>query len=131
MNITDPIADLLTRIRNAIQARHPSVAVPSSRLKEGIVKILAREGFISSYVMEEIQPQGVIKIILKYKGKNRSVIHHIGRISRPGGRIYQGYQNLKGGNRIGLRILSTPCGLLTDREAFKARVGGEVLCEVW
>lgn len=132
MLTTDPIADLLTRIRNAVMMRHETVMIPSSKVKESIVRILKNHGFISHYINEEAKPQGSIKIFLKYDLKKKSPLHRLARVSRPGGRIYRGYQEIKPLLRgLGITVLSTPKGILTDREAKAAKVGGEVLCEIY
>ncbi len=127
---TDPIADLLTRIRNAIQARHETVNVPASWIKEEIVKILVAEGFLERYVKQDLKPQGILTIFLKYQGKSKSIIHRLNRVSRPGGRVYKGYRDLCS-YKMGVSILSTPKGVLTDKQAYASKIGGEVLCEVW
>ena len=132
MITTDPIADLLTRIRNGLRARHDTVEVPSSKLKEEIVKILKREGFIANYVRQELVPQASLTVFLKYDIDRRALIQKMNRVSKPGRRIYKGYREirpiLKG---RGVQILSTPKGILSDRDAREAKVGGEVLCEIW
>lgn len=131
--MTDPIADLLTRIRNSLQARKPSCDVPASHEKESIVKILKETGYIKNYVREAEQPQDKLVIFLKYVGKNqKSVINRLKRVSKPGCRAYCGYRDVKpllGG--LGFTILSTPKGIMSDIEAKKNKVGGEILCEVW
>ncbi len=133
MNTTDPIADLLTRLRNSVQAKQLSCMIPASQQKEQILKILKSQGYIKNYVLEADDLQGKLIVSNKYIGKNLlPVIHSLKRISKPGCRIYRGYRDLKpllGGS--GLSILSTPLGILTDEEARKSKVGGEVLCEVW
>lgn len=129
--MTDPIADLLTRIRNGVRARHETVTVPTSRLKEEIVKLLVREGYLERYIKEDCKPQGKLVLFLKFVEKFKPVIHKITRISRPGGRVYKGYQTIRPSVQMGLTILSTPQGVITHREARKLKVGGEVLCEVW
>lgn len=133
MVMTDPIADLLTRIRNSIAARQASCVVPASIEKEGILKILKQEGFIKGYVREEAFPQDNIVVFLKYLGRHqRAIVNTLRRVSKPGRRIYKGYRDLKpvlGG--LGVAILSTPQGVMTGREARAKKVGGEVLCEVW
>lgn len=129
--MTDPIADLLTRIRNGLQARHAKVEVPWSRLKESIVQIFKSNGYVESYSVEKKFP-AMITVALKYDAEKKPVIRNLKRVSRPGGRAYCGYRGVKpflGG--LGLKILSTPQGILTDREARKARVGGEILCQIW
>lgn len=128
--MTDPIADLLTRIRNAARARQDVVMIPCSGIKEEIVKILKEEGFVSNYIKEEVKPQAKLKVFLKYNLDHKPVIHRIARVSRPGGRCYKGYRDLKAKGMV-ISILSTPKGILTDKRAFKEKVGGEVLCEVW
>jgi len=130
---TDPIADLLTRIRNASRARHDEVKAPASRLKLEIVRVLQEEGYIAGYQHLEDRVQGVIRISLKYTGtRRRPVINGIERISKPGRRFYVGKHSIprvEGG--LGTTILTTPRGVLTDRDALRLGVGGEVLCKVW
>ncbi len=129
--MTDPIADLLTRIRNAVRARHDTVKVPSSRVKEEIVKLLVREGYLERYIKEDLKPQSQLTLFLKFVDKFKPVIHRITRISRPGGRIYSGYSEIRPSVQMGLAILSTPKGIITHKEARRIKVGGEVLCEIW
>ena len=130
--MTDPIADMLTRIRNAITAKHDSVVVPASRIKEDIAKILVSEGYIKSYTIEGEGIAKSIAIELKYGAKGERVITGIKRVSKPGLRVYAGCEDLpKVLNGLGIAIISTPKGLMTDREARKARHGGEVLAYVW
>ena len=132
MSMTDPIADMLTRIRNGIQARHDRVELPASRLKVEIARILKSEGFISNYKLVEDKVQGVLRIYLKYSEDGEPVIHGIERISRPGRRVYRNKQEIPrvlGG--LGLAIVSTSRGVLAGHEAVKTGVGGEVLCQVW
>lgn len=130
--MTDPISDLLTRIRNASSARHDTVSVPASKVKEAIVKLLKEAGYIVSYVIEEKKPQNEIKIFLKYDAKRKSVIHELKRVSKPGRRIYRGSKEIRPHlSGLGLRIISTPKGIVTDTEARKSNLGGEILCEVW
>mgnify|MGYP003298158154 FL=1 len=132
MNITDPIADLLTRIRNASQARHATVDVPASNMKKAIAQILVEEGYVKSYTVTEDDKQGVITITLKYTETGAPVITGLRRISKPGLRIYTSCEDmpkvLKG---IGTAIVSTPKGVMTDKQARKENVGGEVLAFVW
>ena len=132
MNITDPIADLLTRIRNASQARHATVDVPASNMKKAIAQILVEEGYVKSYTVTEDDKQGVITITLKYTETNAPVITGLRRVSKPGLRIYTSCEDmpkvLKG---IGTAIVSTPKGVMTDKQARKENVGGEVLAFVW
>ena len=132
MQITDTIADMLTRIRNASAAKHDSVDVPASNVKKAIAQILLDEGYITSYTVLEDGKQGVIHITLKY-GQNKSqIISGIRRVSKPGLRIYTNVEDMprvmKG---LGIAILSTSKGIMTDKEARKANVGGEVLAFVW
>ena len=135
MSMTDPIADLLTRIRNGIQARHDRIEIPSSKLKVEIARILKSEGFISNYKQLEAtdgNKQGSLRIFLKYSEDGEPVIHGIERVSRPGRRVYRNKQEIPrvlGG--LGLAIVSTSKGVLSGTEAVKSGVGGEVLCQVW
>lgn len=129
---TDPIADMLTRIRNANLALHPQVSMPSSKLKEEVAKILAAEGFVDSYKVEDAKVGRKLTVTLRYSNDRDRVLKGIRRISMPGHRVYKGAQDLervRGG--IGVSIVSTSEGLLTDREARRRNVGGEILCEVW
>jgi small subunit ribosomal protein S8 len=129
---SDPIADMLTRIRNAIIARHPKVDVPGSRLKMEIARILKDEGYILNFKLAEEGVKKVIKIYLKYTPANQPVISKIERISRPGCRVYVGSEDIPrvlGG--MGINILTTPRGVMTGSSARKARVGGELLCQVY
>ena len=132
MQITDPIADLLTRIRNANSSKHDSVDVPASNMKRAIVEILNDEGYIKSYQIIEDGKQGVIRITLKYGPKNEKVISGLKRVSKPGLRIYAGADELprvlKG---IGIAIISTSKGIMTDKKAREEHIGGEVLAFVW
>ncbi|MBR2901688.1 MAG: 30S ribosomal protein S8 [Clostridia bacterium] len=131
MQITDAIADMLTRIRNAGVAKHETVEVPASNEKKAIAKILLDEGYISGYDVIEDNKQGMIKITLKYVSK-KSVISGLKRISKPGLRVYAGKDELPkvlGG--LGIAIISTSKGVMTDKEARKAGVGGEVLAYIW
>jgi len=132
--MTDPIADLLTRIRNAILARHKVVEAPASNLKKEIARILFEKGYILSYkVVEGENPQGVLKIALKYNPKSKQpAIKELQRISRPGLRHYAGGNELpRVLNGLGIAIISTSKGLMTDKEAKKEKIGGEVLCYVY
>lgn len=132
MTTSDPIADMLTRIRNAVSARHPKVDVPSSRLKMDIARILKDEGFITNFKLAEDGTQKSIRIYLKYTPGNVPVISRIERVSRPGCRVYSGSKEVPrvlGG--LGINILTTPKGVMTGRAARKENVGGEVLCQVW
>jgi len=132
MSMTDPIADMLTRIRNGIQSRHDRVELPSSKLKVEIARILKTEGFISNYKLVEDKVQPLLRVYLKYSEDGEPVIHGIERISRPGRRVYRNKQEIPsvlGG--LGLAIVSTSRGVLSGQEAVKSGVGGEVLCQVW
>jgi small subunit ribosomal protein S8 len=129
--ITDPIADMLTRIRNAAAARLPVVNIPSSGLKQEIARVLKEKGFIKKYVVVEDGKQGIIKMLLRYTN-GVSAIQGIQRVSRPGLRRYSNAEKLpKVLNGLGYAILSTSQGVMTDHEARKQNVGGEVLCKVW
>jgi len=132
--MTDPIADMITRIRNAVSARHRRVDVPASRFKAEIARILEQEGYIQGFktVDETGGPQPVIRIFLKYGPRGENVITGLERVSRPGRRVYLGRNSVPvvlGG--LGTSILTTSRGVMTGREAVKAGVGGEVLCNVW
>lgn len=131
--VTDPIADYLTRVRNAIKANHKVVEIPASNLKKDMTKILFDKGYILNYKFEDDNKQGIIRIALKYHPVTRvSAIRKLERISRPGLRKYIGSDNLpRVLNGLGIAILSTSHGLLTDKEARKENVGGEVLCYVY
>lgn len=132
MSMTDPIADMLTRIRNGIQARHERVDMPGSKLKLEIARILKLEGFISNFKMSDDAPSTMLRIYLKYADDGEPVIHGIERVSRPGRRVYRGKKEIPkvlGG--LGLAIVSTPRGVLSGVEASRQGVGGEVLCQVW
>lgn len=131
--MTDPIADLLTRIRNAQAAGHSNVLVPRSKIKLAIVKLLKNEGFVEGYIDDESKNyQGVLKVFLRYDDGREGVIRGLQRISKPGRRIYVGKDEIpRVRNGLGIAILTTPQGVLTDRQARHAGVGGEVLCHVW
>ena len=132
MHITDPIADMLTRIRNANSAKHETVDIPASNMKKAIAQILLDEGYIASYKVIEDEKQGVIRVTLKY-GENKSqVITGLRRVSKPGLRIYSNVEDMpKVMKGLGIAIVSTSKGIMTDKEARKANVGGEVLAFVW
>ena len=131
MHITDPIADMLTRIRNANSARHDTVDVPASNMKNSIAQILLDEGYIKSYQIVDDGTQGVIHITLKYNGKDK-VITGLRRVSKPGLRVYVGADELPRVLRgLGIAIVSTSKGVMTDKAARAAHVGGEVLAFVW
>jgi len=131
--MTDPIADLLTRLRNAVHAKHSRVDVPASKLKTEIARILKEEGYLSTYkLVEENKARKTLRLFLKYTPDKRSVITGLRRVSRPGSRRYVGAWKIRavvGG--LGISILTTPRGVMTGRAARKARVGGELLCEIW
>ncbi|MCR5713674.1 MAG: 30S ribosomal protein S8 [Bacteroidales bacterium] len=131
--MTDPIADLLTRIRNGIMARHKIVEVPASKMKKGIVQILFEKGYILNYKFEPDSAQGTIKIALKYNPVTRqNAIKALGRVSRPGLRKYTGHEDLpRILNGLGIAIISTSQGLMTDKEARAKGIGGEVICYVY
>lgn len=132
MQITDSIADLLTRIRNANTQKHESVEIPASNLKKAIVQILLDEGYIKSYTVAEDGKQGVIKVVLKYTENKAPVITGLRRVSKPGLRIYSDVENLpKVMKGLGIAIISTSKGVMTDRQARKENVGGEVLAYIW
>ena len=133
MNMTDPIADMLTRIRNGVQARMTEVDVaPASKVKVEIAKILKREGYIWNYEVIEGKPCNTIRIQLKYSTSGERVIQSIRKISKPGRRCYCGPKDLQPVlNGLGISILSTNKGVVSDREAREQNVGGEVLCEIW
>lgn len=132
MSMTDPIADLLTRVRNASAARHHTVDVPESTLKREITKVLLRERFINRYVRIRDGKQGLLRIYLKYTAEGKGVIDGLERVSKPGRRLYYGTDEIpRVLNGLGTMILTTPAGIVTDRQARKLRVGGEPLCVVW
>lgn len=132
MTVTDPIADMLTRIRNAGMVRHDSVLIPASKIKLAISKILKEEGFIEDYEVVRGKPQRVIKIRLKYRDKNQPALTGLERVSRPGLRVYvqkKEVPRVYGG--LGIAILSTPEGVITGHQAWRREIGGEVLCYIW
>jgi len=132
MSMTDPISDLLTRIRNALQAKHPSVDVPASRMKVEIVKILKSEGYVEGYDLREDSLQGSITIHLKYQPDGRKTITGLERVSRPGRRVYRGKDQIPQVlNGLGITIMSTSQGVMTGQTCRKKGVGGEVLCNIW
>ena len=132
MNTTDPIADMLTRIRNANSAKHKTVDVPSSKMKIAIAEILFKEGYIKSFELISDENQGIIRITLKYDEKGVRVIDGIKRISKPGLRVYANKEELpRVLNGLGTAIISTSQGLKTDKEAREAGIGGEVLAYIW
>ena len=131
MQITDPIADFLTRIRNANSAKHDTVDIPASNVKEAMAEILLQEGYIKNYQIINDGAQGIIRITLKYNGKEK-VISGLRRVSKPGLRVYAGADELPSVMRgLGIAIISTSKGIMTDKQARKEHVGGEVLAFVW
>jgi len=132
MSLTDPVADMLTRIRNACQAQHKTVDVPSSKMKEAIAQLLKREGYIEDCEVLPDKKQNVLRVRLKYLEDKRSAIEGIRRVSKPSIRVYVNRKEIRPVRKhMGVSILSTTQGILTDREARAKGVGGEVLCEVW
>jgi len=132
MSLTDPVADLLARIRNSIRARHQKLDVPASKLKLEITRILKEEGYIANFKATEEEGRKVLRIYLKYGQDNNAAISNLQRISRPGCRVYVGRNDIPrvlGG--LGINILTTPRGVMTGRQARKQGLGGEILCEVW
>jgi len=131
MSMSDPIADYLTRVRNAVQAHHKKVDIPASNLKKEMTEILLQQKFITGYVKMDDAKQGVLRLTLKYNdGKN--VISGLRRVSRPGIRTYQSSEKLpRINNGLGIAIISTSKGLMTDKQARKENIGGEVLCTIW
>jgi len=132
MSLTDPVADLLARIRNSIHARQQKLDVPASKLKLEIARILKEEGYIANFKATEEEGRKVLRIYLKYSSDNAAAISNLQRISRPGCRVYVGRNDIPrvlGG--LGINILTTPRGVMTGREARKQGLGGEILCEVW
>ncbi len=131
MSMTDPIADMLTRIRNAVMAQHHRVRIPASKLKIAIAEILHREGYIEDFKLEEDGPRRWIDVSLKWEGK-QNAIEGLERVSKPGQRQYAGRRELpKVRNGLGILIVSTSRGVMTDHDARKAGVGGELLCSIW
>lgn len=132
MAMTDPISDMLVRIRNAIKAKHEKVNIPASKLKNEIAVILKEEGFIKNFKLIKDRKQGILRIYLKYENETESVIQGLKRISKPGCRIYATQENIPMVlNGMGVAILSTNKGVLTDKICREQKVGGEVLCHVW
>jgi small subunit ribosomal protein S8 len=132
MNLTDPVADFLTRIRNAHRARHQKLDAPASKLKAEIARILKEEGYIANYKATEEEGQRVLRVYLKYGPNNEAAIRDLKRVSKPGCRVYIGKDEIKrvqGG--LGISIMTTPKGVMTGRQARREGVGGEILCEVW
>lgn len=131
MNMTDPIADMLTRIRNAVMARHTRVLIPASNMKIAIAQILKEEGYVRDFDVVQDNPQGTIRISLRYV-ERRPVLTQLKRVSKPGLRVYtrrDGIPRVRGG--LGMAIISTPQGVMTGRKAYQLGLGGEVVCYVW
>ena len=132
MQMSDVIADMLTRIRNANDAKHATVDIPASNMKKAIADILVEEGYVKSYQIIEDGKQGAIRVTLKYEGNKQKVLRGIRRVSKPGLRIYAGFQDMpKVMNGLGIAIVSTSKGIMTDKKARQMKVGGEVLAFVW
>ena len=132
MQMSDVIADMLTRIRNANDAKHATVDIPASNMKKAIADILVEEGYVKSYTVIEDGKQGVIRVTLKYSAGKQKVIRGIRRVSKPGLRIYAGYEDMpKVMNGLGIAIVSTSKGIMTDKKARETKIGGEVLAFVW
>ena len=132
VTLSDPIGDLLTRIRNASKATHPSVTLPSSKFKESIVKVLAEEGYIGGYLVMDEAPQSLLRVDLKYNAELEPAVLGLERISKPGLRIYTGFADIGqvlGG--VGISVISTSQGVMTGGQARRRRLGGEVICHVW
>lgn len=131
-NISDPISDMLTRIRNAIAVRHNSISMPTSKVKVAVAQILKREGYIRNFEVVAGKPQGTLRVHLLYRDGKESAIRGLKRVSKPGLRVYVGKGEIPrvyGG--LGTAIISTSQGMMTDREAWRGRIGGELLCYVW
>jgi small subunit ribosomal protein S8 len=134
MCMTDPIADMLTRMRNARHARKEQVTIPASNLKISVAQIMKEEGYIKKYkvIRSAKNKQGVLKLTLRFDDETQCVIEGLTRISKPGRRVYVGHDHdLKGQGGIGVLVLSTSQGVMTDKEAKRRRIGGEVLCSIW
>ena len=132
MTVTDPIADMLTRVRNAIQARHRYALVPASKMKITIARIMKEEGYIGGFEVSRDRPQPIIRIWLKYTEDRQSVLSGLQRVSKPGRRVYSGRRDIPWVlSGMGITVLSTPRGVMTGRKARKLGVGGEVLCNIW
>ena len=132
MSMTDPIADMLTRIRNAVAVGHDRVTIPASKSKEALARLLASEGFIDRYESKTASPGTELMLVLRYGDKRVPVIRGLRRVSKPGHRVYRGAGDLprvQGG--LGVAVVSTSQGLMPDREARRRRLGGEIVCEVW
>lgn len=132
MTMTDPISDLLTRLRNAHLAKHDRLDMPASKLKSELCRVLKESGFVEDFRVIEAVPQGTLRIYLRYSEAGAPAIQHLRRISKPGRRVYRKAEDLRPvRNGLGVGIVSTSQGVLTDAQARQRRVGGEVLCEIW
>lgn len=132
MSMTDPVADMLTRIRNGIMVGREAVNIPSSRIKVGIAEVLKKEGFIKNFKSIPDEKQGILRVYLKYGPLNQKVINHIKRESKPGKRVYKGVEDIgRVLNGIGISIFSTSKGILSDKECKAHNIGGEHICTVW
>ncbi len=131
MSLSDPIADMLTRIRNALRSRHEVVNVRASKICEGICQVLKDEGYIEDYKRIDDNKQGLLRVYLKYGPLGEDVVVELNRISKPGCRVYRGVDDLpRPLNGMGISVISTSCGVLSDRQCRQKKVGGEVLCEI-
>jgi small subunit ribosomal protein S8 len=132
MSMSDPMADMLTRIRNAGRAKHKSVDIPGSQMKTALAGVLKEEGFIRNFKFIKDNKQGILRIYLKYEQNDRHVIYGVQRVSKPSRRVYVGSKEIKPVlNGLGISVLSTSKGLLTDKQARNENIGGEVLCAIW
>lgn len=134
MSMTDPVADLLTRIRNALQVKHDRLDVPTSKLKVAISRLLKQEGYIQDFEQVEVEgrPTKDLRIYLSYNEEGVPAIRHLARVSKPGRRVYRGADGIRPVlNGLGVALVSTSRGLLSDQDARRQRVGGEILCEIW
>ncbi len=130
--MTDPIADMLTRIRNGLKAKHEVVEIPASKMKIEIAKILKAEGYIKNFKLSQDNKQGVLKVFLKYKDQDEPVILDLQRVSRPGRRVYTNVSDIpRVKHGLGISIISTSQGIMSDKRARKENIGGEVICSVW
>ena len=132
MSMSDPMADMLTRIRNAGRAKHKSVDIPGSQMKTALASVLKEEGFIRNFKFIKDNKQGILRVYLKYEQNDRHVIYGVKRVSKPSRRVYVGSKDIKPIlNGLGISVLSTSKGLLTDKQARNDNIGGEVLCAIW
>jgi len=130
--MTDPIADMLTRIRNAVRVEKPQISLPASKVKRGVAEVLKREGYIWDWAEEEGNPFSQIRLDLKYGPNGERLIRHVKRVSKPGRRVYSRASDMRPVlNGLGICIISTSRGVISDREARQRNIGGEVLCELW